>query len=155
VPKSSGLVPLSLKQSNAHDYDPLGDNKTEHPLQAKAVVDGEKNTAWTTETYEGNTLGSKAGVGIYVIADPTVAARAITVQTPTKGWSGAIYVAKAGPVPASITGWQKLGDIPSAKASQRVDLDTAGNRFRYYLVWITKLPPGKDQVAISEIRLFR
>jgi tRNA A-37 threonylcarbamoyl transferase component Bud32 len=155
VPKSSGLVALSLKQSNAHDYDPLGDNKTEHPLQAKAVVDGEKNTAWTTETYEGNTLGSKAGVGIYVIADPTVAARAITVQTPTKGWSGAIYVAKAGPVPASITGWQKLGDIPSAKTSQRVDLDTAGNRFRYYLVWITKLPPGKDQVAISEIRLFR
>jgi eukaryotic-like serine/threonine-protein kinase len=155
VPKSSGLVPLSLKQSNAKDYDPLGDNKSEHPLQAKAVVDGEKTTSWTTETYEGNTLGSKAGVGIYVIADPPVAARAITVQTPTKGWSGAIYVAKPGAVPASITGWQKLGDIPSAKASQRVDLDTAGNRFRYYLVWITKLPPGADKVAISEIRLFR
>jgi eukaryotic-like serine/threonine-protein kinase len=64
-------------------------------------------------------------------------------------------VAKAGPVPASITGWQELAKIPSAKSSQRVDLDTAGNRFRYYLVWITKLPPGKDQVAISEIRLFR
>ena len=45
------------------------------------------------------------------------------------------------------SGWQKLGDIPSAKASQRVDLDTAGNRFRYYLVWITKLPPGADKVA--------
>ena len=45
--------------------------------------------------------------------------------------------------------------IPSAKASQRVDLDTAGNRFRYYLVWITKLPPGADKVAISEIRLFK
>src|ERR671936_583560 len=129
VPKSSGLVPLSLKQSGAHDYDPLGDNKAEHPEKAKLVVDGEKNTSWNTETYEGNTLGSKAGVGIYVIADPSVAARAMTVQTPTKGWSGAIYVAKAGPPPPSITsGWQKLGVITSAKASQRVDLDTAGNR---------------------------
>ena len=155
VPKNSGLVPLSLKQSNAHDYDPLGDNKSEHPLQAKLVVDGEKNTAWTTETYDGNTLGTKAGVGIYVIADPSVAARAIQVQTPTKGWSGAIYVAKTGPPPSITSGWQKLGDIPNAKASQRVDLDTAGNRFRYYLVWITKLPPGQDQVAISEIRLFK
>jgi eukaryotic-like serine/threonine-protein kinase len=155
VPKNSGLVALSLKQSNAKDYDPLGDNKSEHPEKAKLVVDGEKNTSWTTETYEGNTLGGKAGVGIYVIADPSVAARAITVQTPTKGWAGAIYVAKPGQVPASITGWQKLGDIPSAKTSQRVDLDTAGNRFRYYLVWITKLPPGADKVAISEIRLFR
>jgi len=156
APKNSGLKPFSIKQSNAHDYDPLGDNKSEHPLQAKAVVDGEKSTAWTTETYEGNTLGTKAGVGIYVVADPTVAARAIEVLTPTKGWAGAIYVAKPGPPPASITsGWQRLGTIASAKATQRVDLDTAGNRFRYYLVWITKLPPGKDQVAISEIRLFK
>src|SRR5690349_11107698 len=59
APKNSGLQAFSIKQSNAHDYDPLGDNKSEHPLQAKAVVDGEKSTAWTTETYEGNTLGTK------------------------------------------------------------------------------------------------
>ena len=120
------------------------------------MVDGERNTSWSTETYDGNTLGSKAGVGIYVVADPAVAARAMQILTPTKGWAGSIYVAKKGPAPSSINGgWQKLGDIPSAKASQRVDLDTAGNRFRYYLVWITKLPPGADQVQISEIRLFK
>jgi serine/threonine-protein kinase len=95
-------------------------------------------------------------VGIYVIADPTVAARAIQILTPTKGWQGAIYAAKAGPVPASIAGWGKqVGVIPSAKTTQRVDLDTARNRFRYYLVWITKLPPGADKVEIAEIRLFR
>jgi serine/threonine-protein kinase len=155
TPKHTDLVPISLKQSNAKDYDPLGDNKSEHPLQAKAVVDGERSTAWSTEAYEGNTLGSKAGVGIYVVADPTVAARAMQILTPTKGWQGAVYVAKAGPPPTSIDGWTKLGDIPSAKASQRVDLDTAGNRFRYYLVWITKLPPGADKVEVSEIRLFK
>jgi hypothetical protein len=155
TPKNTDLVPFSIKQSNAKDYDPLGDNKSEHPLQAKAVVDGERSTTWSTETYEGNTLGSKAGVGIYVIADPTVAARAIQVLTPTKGWQGAIYVARAGPVPAGIGGWKQVGVIPGAKASQRVTLDTARNRFRYYLVWITKLPPGADKVEISEIRLFR
>jgi tRNA A-37 threonylcarbamoyl transferase component Bud32 len=155
TPRNSGLRPFSLKQANAKDYDPLGDNKSEHPEKAKLVVDGETNTSWSTETYRGNTLGSKAGVGIYVVADPTVAARAIEVLTPTKGWTGAVYVAKAGQAPAGIDGWQKLGDIPSAKPSQRVDLDTAGNRFRYYLVWITKLPPGANKVEISEIRLFR
>jgi tRNA A-37 threonylcarbamoyl transferase component Bud32 len=155
TPKNSGLTPFSLKQANAHDYDPLGDNKAEHPEKAKLVIDGETNTSWSTETYRGNTLGGKAGVGMYVVADPTVAARAIEILTPTKGWAGAVYVAKKGPVPPSIDGWQKLGDIPSAKVSQRVDLDTAGNRFRYYLVWITKLPPGADKVEISEIRLFK
>jgi serine/threonine protein kinase len=155
TPKNTDLIPISLGQSNAKDYDPLGDNKAEHPRDAKLVVDGETSTSWSTETYEGNTLGTKAGVGIYVVADPTVAARQMQVLSPTKGWDGAVYVAKAGPPPTSITGWTKLGDIKSAKASTRLNLDTARNRFRYYLVWITKLPPSADKVAISEIRLWR
>jgi serine/threonine protein kinase len=156
TPKNTNLVPFSLGQSNAKDYDPLGDNKSEHPLQAKLVVDGETSTAWTTETYEGNTLGSKAGVGIYVVADPTVAARQMQILSPTKGWDGAVYGAKGNSPPASISGWGKqIGTVKSAKASTRLNLDTAGNRFRYYLVWITKLPPGADKVAISEIRLWR
>jgi eukaryotic-like serine/threonine-protein kinase len=155
TPKNTDLIPISLGQSNAKDYDPLGDNKAEHPAQAKLVVDGETSTSWSTETYEGNTLGSKAGVGIYVVAAPTVAARQMQVLTPTKGWDGAVYVAKAGSPPSSIAGWTRLGEIRSAKASTRLSLDTAGNRFRYYLVWITKLPPNADKVQISEIRLWR
>jgi serine/threonine protein kinase len=154
VPKNTNLQPISLKQGNAKDYDPFSTDKSEHPLQAKLVVDGEKNTSWTTETYEGGVLNNKPGVGIYVIADPSVAARAIEILTPTKGWSGTIYVAKSGP-PASINGWTKLGNITNAKATHRVQFDTAGNRYRYYLVWITKLPPGGDKVEISEIRLFK
>ena len=156
APRNSGLRPFSLKQSNAKDYDPLGDNKAEHPEQAKLVVDGETSTSWTTEQYEGDTLGTKAGVGIYVVAAPPVAARQIQILSPTKGWDGAVYVAKAGPPPKSLeAGWTKLGDIKSAKASTRVNLDTATNPYRYYLVWITKLPPGGDKVQISEIRLFK
>jgi hypothetical protein len=156
TPKNTDLIPISLGQSAAKDYDPLGDNKSEHPIQAKAVVDGETSTSWSTETYEGNTLGGKAGVGIYVIADPTVAARQIQIITPTKGWTGAVYVAKAGPPPPSIeAGWTQVTDIKSAKASTRLSLDTGNTRYRYYLVWITKLPPGADKVQISEIRLWR
>jgi serine/threonine protein kinase len=156
TPQNADLVPISLGQSNAKDYDPLGDNESEHPTQAKLVVDGETNTSWSTETYEGNTLGQKAGVGVYVVASPTVAAKQIQIVTPTKGWDGAVYVAKAGTPPPSIeAGWTKLGDIHGAKAKTTVSLDTAGNRFRYYLVWITKLPPEADKVEISEIRLWR
>src|SRR4029453_5828410 len=49
TPKNTDLVPFSIKQANAKDYDPLGDNKSEHPLQAKLVVDGERSTSWSTE----------------------------------------------------------------------------------------------------------
>ena len=37
----------------------------------------------------------------------------------------------------------------------RVNLDLGRTRLRYYLVWITALPPGEESVEISEIRLFR
>jgi eukaryotic-like serine/threonine-protein kinase len=156
TPKNTDLIPISLGQSNAKDYDPLGDNRSEHPTQAKAVVDGETSTSWSTETYDGNTLGTKAGVGIYVVADPAVAARQIQIITPTKGWTGAVYVAKPGTAPPTIeAGWTRVTDIKSAKASTRLSLDTGNTRYRYYLVWITKLPPGADHVQISEVRLWR
>jgi tRNA A-37 threonylcarbamoyl transferase component Bud32 len=155
APKSANLIPISLGQSAAKDYDPAGGDG-EHPLQAKLVVDGQSGTSWSTETYEGGVLNNKPGVGIYVIADPTVAARQIQIATPTKGWTGAVYAAPAGAAPKSIeSGWTKLVDIKSAKATTRLSLDTGHNPYRYYLVWITKLPPGGDKVSISEIRLWR
>ena len=52
-----------------------------------------------------------------------------------------MYVAETGP-PATLSGWKPVGDVTDAAARQRVRLDTAGNRFRYYLIWIEKLPPG-------------
>jgi eukaryotic-like serine/threonine-protein kinase len=153
TPKNANLIPISLGQSAAKDYDPAGDS-AEHSTEAKLVVDGETSTSWSTETYEGGVLNNKPGVGIYVIADPSVAARQMQIVTRTRGWTGAVYVAKSGP-PESLEGWTKLGDIRSAKMRTTVSLDTAGNRFRYYLVWVTKLPPGADKVEISEIRLWR
>jgi hypothetical protein len=39
------------------------------------------------------------------------------------------------------------------EAKQRFNLDTGGKRYRYYLVWITALPPGADLVEIGEIGL--
>jgi eukaryotic-like serine/threonine-protein kinase len=152
-PAGSGLKAISPKQGNAKDFDPAGDG-AEHHLDARAVIDGEKNTTWSTERYDGGVLNNKPGVGIYVIAEPSVSARAVQILSATKGWSGAVYVAKSGP-PKDIEGWTKVGEVRSAKAKTSVTLDTAGNRFRYYLVWITKLPPGGNKVELQEIRLFR
>ncbi|MBI5105368.1 MAG: serine/threonine protein kinase, partial [Solirubrobacterales bacterium] len=102
----------------------------------------------------GGTLNNKPGVGIYVDADPGVAARAMDISSPTTGWVGRVYGAASGP-PETLDGWQELGTIDATKRTTRVQLDTAGKRFRYYLVWITKLPPEREKVEISEIVLFR
>jgi serine/threonine-protein kinase len=154
APPAPGLKGVSLSQSGAKDFDPLGTGG-EHPEQAKFVVDRQPETTWSTESYNGGNLG-KAGVGVYVDAKPDVAARVMQIQTPTPGWSGAIYGAKNGPgPPQQLSGWQRLGAIGDATSKTKVDLDTATNRYRYYLVWITKLPPGQTKASIAEIRLFR
>jgi serine/threonine-protein kinase len=92
-------------------------------------------------------------VGIYVDAKPGVAAVSMEIRTPTPGWTGDVYVAKS--VSDSLDDWTRVGSIRDAERRTAVDLDTGGQEFRYYLVWITKLPEGKGSAEISEIELFR
>jgi eukaryotic-like serine/threonine-protein kinase len=149
-----GLKSVSLGQSRAKDFDPFGGDG-EHSSEAKAVVDQDTNSTWSTERYDGGVINNKPGVGIYVDAKPGVAARAIDVISPTRDWQGAIYAAPNGPLPTSIGQFTKLAPIEQTKTRTRVKLDPGGKRYRYYLVWITKLPPEKSSVEIAEIRLFR
>ena len=144
---------VHLAQDSAHDYDPLGDH-TEHPNEVKLVVDGDPNTYWTTESYQNGNLG-KLGVGVYVDAAPQVKATKLEIQTPTPGFDVQIYVASAGP-PATLPdpGWKLVASASAVNDGEQISLDTAGQPFRYYLVWITKLPPGKDSASISELTLF-
>ena len=49
----------------------------------------------------------------------------------------------------------KSFDQTNVARNQRISLDTAGRRFRYYLLWITKLPPGQPNAEIAEFTLYR
>ena len=98
-----GLQSVSLGQSRAKDFDPFGGDG-EHPAEAKAVVDQDVNSTWSTERYDGGVINNKPGVGIYVDAKPGVAARAIDVISPTKNWQGAIYAAPNASVSSDVRG---------------------------------------------------
>ena len=68
----------------------------------------------------------------------------------TKGFAAKVYGAA---VPATdLAGWgPPIGNL-DGKNKQTVTLTTGGRRYRSYLIWITKLPPG-GQVRITEVRL--
>jgi eukaryotic-like serine/threonine-protein kinase len=153
VKSQPGLRAVSLGQSRAKDFDPFGGDG-EHPDEAKAVVDQDTNSTWSTEQYDGGVINNKPGVGIWVDAKPSVAARAIDVISPTRDWQGAIYAAPNGPTPTKLDDFSRLASLDQSKNRTRVKINSAGKRYRYYLVWITKLPPGKSSVQIAEIRLF-
>ncbi len=154
-----GLQALSLKQDGARDFDPLGIPPSENPAEADFVLDRDPNTTWDTERYSNGQL-PKDGVGVFVDADPGVSAKAMRVTTPEPGWNAKVFASLKRPSDADVTGpkddpaWKLVAtDRRITRRSQRIDLDTAGQPFRYYLVWVTKLPPT-GQARISEIYLF-
>src|SRR4051812_13598494 len=154
----AGTKVVSVKRTSAQDFDPIGGDD-EHAEEARLAVDKDPGTAWTTESYSGGTLAGKAGVGLYVDAAPSVNATQIEIDTPDTGWQAEIQVAPDGDAPTAAPGktndWQKVGGGTVRRKHQRFKLHTNGKQYRYYLVWITKLPPGQERVEISEVSLFR
>jgi serine/threonine-protein kinase len=153
----AGNRTISVPRGSAKDYDPEGDG-AEHPEYAARAVDGDPATTWRTETYRDDVLagtaGPKDGVGLYVDARPQVEATSMLIQTPQPGWKATIYGAPKGAVPATIhDGWTEIGGGTVQKAKQRFTLDTAGKPYRYYLIWITALPPQGDKVEIGDVSL--
>jgi len=148
---------VSVKRTSASDYDPLGDDE-EHAEEAPLAVDQDSATAWTTETYQNDTLtkpeGSAAGVGLYIDAEPSVNGRRLEIQTPEPGWKMEIYGSRSKPSGEwPSDDWTKLGGGTVESRKQSFKLDTGDRRYRYYLVWITELPPDSDHVAITQLTL--
>ncbi len=149
---------ILLCSSCAHDYNPdaISGPKVQHPNEVGLAIDGNRNTAWTTETYYGKTLG-KPGVGLYVDAKPGVAARSLLIDTATPGYSVVIYARRSPPDPnlfdTGPNGWVQVGAAPDVGPTQSIRLSTGAVRYRYYLVWITRLGEH-NQVAMNEIALY-
>jgi serine/threonine-protein kinase len=153
-PQAPGLQVVALRSKAAHDYDPFGGDG-EHSEETSAAIDDDSKSTWSTESYEAATL-NKPGVGLYVDAAPGVAAKRMELRTTTPGWSGAVYAAEDGP-PKEFDdpGWTKVASLHDVKRSQQISLDTAGKEFRYYLVWITDLPPDSRNATISDLALLK
>jgi serine/threonine-protein kinase len=151
-PSTPRVQAESLGQSAASDYDPFGGDG-EHPEETAAALDRDPNTSWSTESYRDGL--TKDGVGLVIDAKPGVAATALDVRTPTPGFTATVYGAESGPPESVPGGWTQVAPSARYDARSEVGLDTAGRRFRFYLLWITELPQDSEKVELSELRLFR
>jgi hypothetical protein len=151
----SNLSPIRLGNADAVDYDPAPGDGKENTAALPAVLDGDPSTAWQTERYDSPELGNiKDGVGLYLDAGRPVVARAVRIVTPKQGWALDLYVANS--VPESVADWTRVGGGEMDSARKTLGLDTGGQRFRYVLVWITRLTEGDNggyTAAISDLRL--
>ncbi|HZT85310.1 MAG TPA: protein kinase [Gaiellaceae bacterium] len=129
------------------DYDPQGDG-TEHSYSAPRATDGNPATYWDTEMYSTTAFGNlKSGLGLVLDAGRPTPLRSLTVTTPTPGFVAQI---KAGD--SSSGGFTPVSS--SRTVSSRTTFALDGRTARYYVVWITRLPPVR-YVRISEVRARR
>jgi len=160
-----GLTAVPLAQTAAHDYNPFGTGPEDRENDQSAV-DGDPNTSWSTEHYYNGTLkkAGGTGVGLYVDAAPNVACKQIEIQTPTPGFAALLYVANhidlslpyGNSTPLTARGWQgPVGEDSKVHDGAHIPLNLGGARYRYYLLWITKLPPGMQFASLDELTLFR
>jgi serine/threonine-protein kinase len=164
IASRTGLEQVSLSATAAHDYNPFG-TEPEGRDQVDNVVDNDPNTTWSTEQYYDGTLKKAGGVGlgIYLDAAPRVAGRAIEIQTPTPGFAVQVYVADhidllpyGDSKPLTERGWQgPVGASGYVHDGERIQLNLSGRAYRYYLVWLTTLPPKSESATIAELALFK
>ncbi len=147
-----GLTAVKLDTSGADDFDPEGD-ATEHPEEVSLAIDGVPTTRWETETYTDDFAAQKTGVGLMVNPRAPVAARALDIVTPIPGWSAEVYASEDRP--DDLASWTQISSTATVEEDHRIELDTAGQEFSYYLLWITALPEGEQKAAVSELTLRR
>jgi len=139
TPPATHSHPVRLTGVGA--WDPQGGDG-EHDADAPRAADGDPATYWGTEHYQSF---DKPGVGVVLEAPSAVRLRSVTVTTDTPGFTAQI---QSGPSAqgrfSAVSASRVVGD--------RARFPIRGSKAaKFYLVWITQLPPGSDTAHVNEV----
>jgi eukaryotic-like serine/threonine-protein kinase len=135
--------------SGLTSYDPFGPDKTEHAGAAVNVTDGNPATYWATETYNDAPSLNKPGVGVVVDAGRVVRLSRLTIVTDTPGFTAEIEATNVeGGTP------ERVSDSKTNGRTTVFDI-TSSEPKRYYVIWITRLPPDFKYAHVNEVRAFK
>jgi serine/threonine protein kinase len=148
------LSQVTLCETCAHGYNPLGTPKDENP-RGPLAIDNQLDTFWNTQTYYAGKLG-KAGTGLYLVANPGTAARVLRVVSGTPGFTATVYAANTEPpLTWPNSAWTAVSSATKVTARHRnIELTSGTRRFRYWLLWITNLG-SNHSVQLDELTLYR
>jgi serine/threonine protein kinase len=143
---SSGGAPVALHATE--NYDPSGGHADSHAATAPQATDGDPGSYWYTQIYATPDFGGlKSGLGLVLDAGGPVKLATITVSTTTPGFTAQILAGDSlGAQPAADSAMQTVGD--------RTTFALRGATARYFVLWITRLPPG-GTARVNEVKARR
>lgn len=149
TPPGDTVAPTEVTVTVATPFDPEGDG-AENDEAAPRAFDDDPESVWVTETYSAPAEqfgGLKDGLGLILTLDQATALGALTIASPTPGWTADLYVADA--AAADLAGWGEpvVTDQPFGDGQTVVDL--GGATGSEVLIWITAMPSG-GRVEIAD-----
>jgi hypothetical protein len=140
TPPATHSRPVRLTGVGA--WDPQGGDG-EHDADAPRAADGDPATYWGIEHYQSF---DKPGVGVVLQAPSAVHLKSLTVATDTPGFTAEIQFG------ASAQGPFGTVVSPSRVVGARTRFPIRGSKTaKFYLMWITQLPPGSDTAHVNEV----
>ncbi|MBW3658053.1 MAG: protein kinase [Actinobacteria bacterium] len=137
-------------------FDPYGDG--ENAEAVPATHDGDRQSAWTTDTYRDSPRfgNEKSGVGIHFDLGSAQEVRQIVAELVHGGIDVSVYAADAVPDPFDRElGWgEPVVSFSDVDAEGELPIPT-GVRARYWLLWITGLADSGDgtyEAGVAEVR---
>lgn len=140
-----------LELARITDFDPGGDDGTEHPERLVLINDDDATRGWQTQIYTTRDFGRlKEGVGLIVELSNITPVTEIVVRSPTRGWGFEIFVSGSPPV-AAIWG-EPIFTTQDFDSDITVSVPEVPARS--ILLWITDLGNGPQfRVTITDIEV--
>ncbi|HEX5367019.1 MAG TPA: protein kinase [Acidimicrobiales bacterium] len=154
-PTGSPAAGEAARISRVIDFDPEGNDRSEHADETGNAVDGDPSTAWSSESYSSPEWGGlKSGVGLVAQLDRSGPISAVEIDTSLSGWRADVYVADA--PKDSLDQWgAPAGSFPPGdRGTNATNVDAQGGAV---LVWFTRASDGGSDsyVSVDEIRVRR
>jgi hypothetical protein len=127
---------------------------SEHDQELPNATDGDTDTRWTTEEYRNHSrFGNlKEGVGLIIDAGSPVQASSLEVLSASAG--GRAEIRAANDLGGTIDAWEVVARSRELATRSTFTLRD-GAAFRYWMVWLTDLPPTDDGQFRAEVREVR
>ena len=142
---------LPITQITSFDPQTSDPDKQEREDLVSLAIDGDIETAWTTESYRGRDLsGLKDGVGLLITLEERLPLNQIQLDTNTEGWKGEIYVGDS------------FGEDPTQWGTPAVTIDAGSNRVvrdlnraegQTVLIWVrdTGVSGERNRFELAEV----
>ena len=122
----------------------------DHAGEARLTIDGNPDTAWTTDIYRGPHFANlRNGLGLSFVLDGPHQLGSLHVHSSTQGWSAQVFV--AGSPATTLAGWGPVVDSKTAIPGDAT-FNLHGHRGAAVLLWITDLGPSYE-ASVAEVSL--